>query len=98
MAPSRQPRVQQHGALAAAQVPMPSDPHQSSSEQPAQQARAEVQASAQAMPGEEFRWLPTSLVARVAIGVAAAGFVAFVFSAYLHPNMVFDLANMVFCG
>jgi hypothetical protein len=32
------------------------------------------------------------------LGVAAAVFMTLVFSAYLHPNMVFDLANMVFCG
>jgi len=47
---------------------------------------------------EDFHWLPASRVGRVLVLLAAAGFVAFVFSAYLHPNMVFDLANMVFCG
>ena len=47
---------------------------------------------------EEFRWLPASRAWRVVLGVAAAAFMTLVFSAYLHPNMVFDLANMVFCG
>ncbi len=47
---------------------------------------------------EDFHWLPASRVKRGLILLAAAGFVAFVFNAYLHPNMVFDLANMVFCG
>jgi hypothetical protein len=47
---------------------------------------------------EDFHWLPASRLKRALILLAAAGFVAFVFSAYLHPGMVFDLANMVFCG
>jgi hypothetical protein len=45
-----------------------------------------------------FRWLPRSPVQRVLIGVAAALFSVLVFAAYLAPGLVFDLANMVFCG
>lgn len=48
--------------------------------------------------GEDFRWLPRSLVKRVLIWLGLAAFVAFVFDAYMGPNMVFELANMVFCG
>jgi hypothetical protein len=47
---------------------------------------------------ESFRWLPRSRVKRVLLGVAATLFSMLVFGAYLAPNMVFDLANMVFCG
>jgi len=47
---------------------------------------------------DEVHWLPASRLKRVLIFLAATGLVAFVFSAYLHPAMVFDLANMVFCG
>lgn len=61
-----------------------------SSEQRGQQA-APHQAQA-------FHWLPASRLARALLAVFAVAFVGVVFSAYLHPNMVFDLANMVFCG
>ena len=47
---------------------------------------------------DDFRWLPRSRVGRVLIGLGVVAFVAFVFDAYLGPNMVFELANMVFCG
>ena len=46
----------------------------------------------------DFRWLPASRVGRVLVWLALGAFVAFTFNAYLHPDMVFDLANMVFCG
>ena len=46
----------------------------------------------------EFRWLPASRFKRALVWLGLAGFVAITFNAYLHPNMVFDLANMVFCG
>jgi hypothetical protein len=48
--------------------------------------------------GEEFRWLPASPLLRVLLWILFAAFIALVFSAYLSPNMVFDLANIIFCG
>jgi len=63
------------------------------SDQPPEPPAELAQESAQA-----FRWLPVSRTKRVLLGLAAAAFVGFVFNAYLHPDMVFDLANMVFCG
>jgi len=47
---------------------------------------------------QAFQWLPRSPVKRVLLGVAAALFSVLVFGAYLAPGLVFDLANMVFCG
>lgn len=46
----------------------------------------------------DFHWLPASRTRRVLVWLALGALVAFTFNAYLHPNMVFDLANMVFCG
>ena len=45
-----------------------------------------------------FTWLPMSTRWRVVIGIAAIAFLSLTFAAYLRPNMVFDLANMIFCG
>jgi hypothetical protein len=64
-------------------------PDQSSDRSVQQAAPDQVQA---------FRWLPASRLARTLLAVFAVAFAGAVFSAYLHPNMVFDLANMVFCG
>lgn len=47
---------------------------------------------------EAFRWLPRSRAGRVLLAVAAVAFTGLVFTAYAAPGMVFDLANMVFCG
>ncbi len=59
-----------------------------------------IHGAPQAIPaaGEEFRWLPVSRARRVLLGLALAALAAFVFNAYHDPNLVFDLANMVFCG
>jgi hypothetical protein len=46
----------------------------------------------------DFQWLPASRTRRVLVWLALGAFMAFTFNAYLHPDMVFDLANMVFCG
>ena len=51
-----------------------------------------------APPPAELRLLPRSRVARVAVWLLIAALSALTFSAWLHPNMVFDLANMVFCN
>ena len=42
--------------------------------------------------------LPRSRAARVAVWLAAAALGALVFAAWLRPNMIFDLADMVFCN
>ena len=49
-------------------------------------------------PDEVLRWLPAARVSRYALAVLAAGLFALTFAAWLRPNMVFDLANMIFCG
>ena len=46
----------------------------------------------------ELRILPRSRGARVAVWLVIAALGGLTFSAWLHPNMVFDLANMVFCN
>lgn len=51
-----------------------------------------------AAPDESLRWLPGARVSRYALAVLAAGLFALTFAAWLRPNMVFDLANMIFCG
>ena len=45
-----------------------------------------------------LRLLPQSRVARVAVWLVVAAATALVFSAWLRPNMIFDLADMVFCN
>ena len=45
-----------------------------------------------------MRLLPHSRVARVAVWLVVAAATALVFSAWLRPNMIFDLADMVFCN
>ena len=47
---------------------------------------------------EELRILPRSRGARVAVWLLIATLGGLTFSAWLQPNMVFDLANMVFCN
>ena len=49
-------------------------------------------------PVEELRILPRSRGARVAVWLLIAALGGLTFSAWLQPNMVFDLANMVFCN
>ena len=51
-----------------------------------------------AAPDESLRGLPAARVSRYALAVLAAGLFALTFAAWLRPNMVFDLANMIFCG
>ena len=48
--------------------------------------------------GVAFHWLPRSRAKRALLALAAGAFTVLVFSAYVAPGMVFDLANMVFCG
>lgn len=48
-------------------------------------------------PAQELRILPRSRAARVAVWLLVGALGALTFSAWLSPNMVFDLANMVFC-
>ena len=45
-----------------------------------------------------LRLLPRSRVARAAVWLVIGVAVALVFSAWLRPNMIFDLADMVFCN
>lgn len=51
-----------------------------------------------AAPDEALRWLPAARAWRYALAVLAAGLFALTFAAWLRPNMVFDLANLIFCG
>ena len=53
-----------------------------------------------AMPGDQDKLscLPRSRLWRALLAVAATALSGLVFLAWLRPNMVFDLANMVFCG
>lgn len=51
-----------------------------------------------AVVAPELQWLPRSPALRIAVYVAAAAAVTLTFAAYLRPNMVFDFANLVFCG
>lgn len=46
----------------------------------------------------DFQWLPRSRVLRVILWLAGTGALGLTFAAYLRPNMVFDLANLIFCG
>ena len=46
---------------------------------------------------DALRILPRARGARIAVWVVAAILGVLTFSAWLQPNMVFDLANMVFC-
>ena len=48
--------------------------------------------------GTEFHWLPAARAWRYALVIVATGLGALTFAAWLRPNMVFDLANMIFCG
>ena len=59
---------------------------------------AEDQEDGASPAADSFRWLPRSPAKRVLLGAAAALFSVLVFGAYLAPGLVFDLANMVFCG
>ena len=45
-----------------------------------------------------LRLLPHSRAARVAVWLVVGAATALVFSAWLRPNMIFDLADMVFCN
>ena len=51
-----------------------------------------------AAPDEPLRWLPAVRAWRYAVVVVASALFAITFAAWLRPNMVFDLANMIFCG
>ena len=50
-----------------------------------------------AQPPAELRMLPRSRVARVVVWTVIGVLSALTFAAWLQPNMVFDLANMVIC-
>ena len=49
-------------------------------------------------PDEVLRWLPAARLWRYALVIVATGLFALTFAAWLRPSMVFDLANMIFCG
>lgn len=66
--------------------------------QPDKSSNQSAQQEATPNQGQAFQWLPDSRLARMLLAALGLAFVGVVFSAYLHPNMVFDLANMVFCG
>ena len=51
-----------------------------------------------AQASQELRLLPRSPLARAAVWIMIAVLGALVFGAWLRPNMVFDLADMVFCN
>ncbi len=51
-----------------------------------------------AAPDQSLRWLPAARAWRYALVIVATGLGALTFAAWLRPNMVFDLANMIFCG
>lgn len=55
-------------------------------------------ASTQATEASPLRLLPHSRGARAAVWLVIGVAVALVFSAWLRPNMIFDLADMVFCN
>jgi hypothetical protein len=57
-----------------------------------------VHESGAAAAGAELQWLPRSPFWRFVLlaGVAVSG--ALAFAAWLDPNLVFDFANVVFCG
>lgn len=46
----------------------------------------------------EISLMPASRAARVAVWLVTAALGALVFAAWLRPNMIFDLAGMVFCN
>ena len=50
-----------------------------------------------AQPPAELRMLPRSRVACVVVWTVIGVLSALTFAAWLQPNMVFDLANMVIC-
>ncbi|MFN0163505.1 MAG: hypothetical protein ACKVQQ_19930 [Burkholderiales bacterium] len=43
-------------------------------------------------------WLPRARWARLAVFAMLASTLGLTFAAWLSPNMVFDFANLVFCG
>ena len=47
---------------------------------------------------DELSLWPASPLGRALLAVAALALTALAFAAWLSPNMVFDLANLVFCG
>ncbi len=46
----------------------------------------------------DFQWMPRTRMLRVILWLAGTGALGLTFAAYLRPNMVFDLANLIFCG
>lgn len=46
----------------------------------------------------EISFMPASRAARAAVWLVLVMAAALVFSAWLRPNMIFDLADMVFCN
>ena len=46
----------------------------------------------------DFVWLPRTPGWRIVVGAFVFALMTSAFTAYLRPNMVFDLANMIFCG
>ena len=59
---------------------------------------SETLAPALRADAHELRLLPRSRVARVAVWLLMGAAVVLVFGAWLRPNMIFDLADMVFCN
>lgn len=47
---------------------------------------------------DDISLMPQSRAARVAVWLVLVTVALLVFSAWLRPNMVFDLADMVFCN
>ncbi|MBL8379788.1 MAG: hypothetical protein JNM79_18100 [Burkholderiales bacterium] len=47
---------------------------------------------------QSLEWLPRARWARVALVVVLASTLGLTFAAWLSPNMVFEFANLVFCG
>lgn len=46
---------------------------------------------------EELQWLPRSRAWRMALLAGVAASVPLVFAAWLHPDLLLDFANVVFC-
>lgn len=47
---------------------------------------------------QSLEWLPQARWARFALVIVLASTLGLTFAAWLSPNMVFEFANLVFCG